>query len=112
MKDLGINPSSKGHNIGSGMACGLCVTCDLPYAIVATFWNLVYKKFPLRSLGVVSFRDIIAYKDKNVGFYFGVLLFGLGIPGWFHFNPCLYALSAIALIVGIVATIKVNTGKK
>lgn len=102
---------NKDQNFGSGMACGLLFACDLPYAILSISWNKIFKKFPLRSLGVISIQEILSTKDKNLEFYLGVILFGSFVFGWFHYNISLYILASITFIIGMVATFKVNLGK-
>ncbi len=108
-KELGgFNPISKENNFGSGMACGLLIAVDLPFAVVSFIWNKLNKKIEFRSVGLMSVKDVLKTDDKNIGFYLGTLLFGCGVFSWTHPNKFLILLSVITAIINIRATIKYN----
>lgn len=83
----GFNPN-KPENFGAGMACGILFILDIPFAVFSILWNVAIPNVPIRSLGIVSFREI--YSDKStLGGIIAFVLVGVGVGGWFNKNGIL-----------------------
>jgi len=89
----GFNPNHK-EGLGAGFICGILFVFDLPFALLSIVVNFLFKAH-IRSIGVVSFREIYSYKATFAGIM-GFILMSVGIGGWFNPSPVMYGMGTLS----------------